>query len=217
MREIWLCVVAIAMLTACARAGYIVSLESQGLDALAVAPGDTFNLDVRLTADATETHTSAIVRLAFSTPGLEYSAYEWASPYLNGTIEDDSLPHSNDLPLSLDEATLAGPAYPVGAVDLELSNVLPAGESFGEGIIARLTLHVPLGFDLSTPVEIAVLPDEIASGGDLIPTRSAAPFLLVPAPAPAALLLAPLALGRRRRRHQLVRHTACASRHAVRS
>lgn len=185
-----------------ASAGYMMSVTSGGQASANVAPGDSFTLDVSIAADGSEQHNSSIFRVVFSMGGLRYLGYEWNSPYLNGTIDDDSKPLDSALPVVLDDLTLAGVGYPAGVVDVELSNVLPIGPNFGSGIVASLVLQVPEDYDGPDEVLISLAPDQIALNGDEISTRTGEAFtLVVPSGGGAAFLMAAVcgASGRRRR------------------
>lgn len=160
-------------------AGYMMSLTSGGQASANVAPGDSFTLDVSIAADGSEQHNSSIFRVVFSMGGLRYLGYEWSSPYLNGTIDDDSKPLDSSLPVVLGDLTLAGVGYPAGVVDVELSNVLPIGPNFGSGIVVSLLLQVPEDYDGADEVLISLAPDQIALNGDEVSTRTGEAFTLV--------------------------------------
>lgn len=190
-----------------AGASYILTPLSGGAGAATVNPGDAIDLDILLTTSAADEHTSAILRLVFSEPGLLYEGYTWAAPYANGTIDDDSKPLAGGLPLVLGADTLSGAGYPAGMVDVELSNVTDGGAGppppFGVGVLVTVTLRVPAGYQPAPgTITIGVAPDTLASGFGVIDAAAGPGFELTVTPEPAtlALLLAGgLALAIRRR------------------
>ncbi|MBL8745522.1 MAG: hypothetical protein JNK58_04105 [Phycisphaerae bacterium] len=198
------CLAAWSAVAAPAQAGYMMGLSSGGAASASVLPGDSIELQVAITADSSETHNSAIFRVLFSSAGLRYMGYSWSSPYLNGTLDDDSKPLGGSLPVVLDDLTLTGVGYPAGVVDVELSNVLPVGPNFGSGIIARMTLQVPETYNGAPEVQISLAPDEIALNGSTVSTRTGGFFnLIIPSPSVSAggfLVAASGLLNRKRRR-----------------
>lgn len=184
------CCALLALAAVPARAGYMMSLTHAGNSSAAVLPGGSLVLDIAITADAAETHNSAVFRVEFSAPGLRYAGYEWESPYLNGTLDDDSKPLGFSLPVLLDDLLLSGVGYPDNVVDIELSNVLPIGPNFGSGMVAHLTIQVPEMFAGAPNVLISLVPDQIALNGAEISTRTSGSFnLIIPSPSVSALFL----------------------------
>lgn len=184
------CVAALTAFAAPANAGYLMGITSNGATSASVLPGDSIVLQIAITADASETHNSAIFRVNFSAPGLRYMGYEWENPYLNGSLDDDSKPLGGTLPVVLDDLLLSGVGYPAGVVDVEFSNVLPVGPNFGSGIIATLTLQVPDAYNGAPEIQISLAPDQIALNGNDVSTRTGGFFtLVVPSPSVSAVFL----------------------------
>ena len=193
------------LIAAPTEADYIVTPLVEGMSSVTVEWGDSFTLDLDLSSDAGDTHNSAIIDVIFAEPGILYEAYEWAAPYVTAPPYDDSAPILAALPLLLDADTLAGPGYPDGVVDVELSNVLIGG-TFGEGTLVSLDLTVPADFGYEGSVFIAASPDTIADGFDVIPSTGGQVFELVVVPEPsggAVLLAVFLGVLRYRRRRGL--------------
>lgn len=191
--------VAVAFLAVCAgtaSADYIVTPLVGGSSTAQVQPGETFNLDIVLTSNVGDQHNSAIVRLVFWTPGLEYDSYVWGTPYETGTIWDDSSPFLTELPTVLGPDTFVDPYYP-GVTDIELSNVVPIGQPlFGVGTLVTLVLTVPPCFAPDQTVLIAVDDNDtldtlvLANGFDIIPSTAGPVFALHVVPEPAGGVLA---------------------------
>jgi hypothetical protein len=180
-----------------ARAAYVLTPFSGGFNTITVAPGGSFSLDLVLTSEAADEHNSAIFRVVFSEPGLIYSGFTWQSPYT--LAYDDSKPNTG-FDILLDAATLSGPAYPDGVVDIELSNVVEPG-TFTTGTLVRLDLAVPADYSGAPTVYISAAPDTIANGFDIIDTAAGGDFTLnVPEPAAWTIvsLVGAVALLRRR-------------------
>jgi hypothetical protein len=108
-----------------ASAEYTISASSGGLSSVNAAPGQTVNVDVVLTSNAADVHNSAIFRVVFSEPGIEYLGYSWSSPY--SMLFDGSTPDLASLPGVITASTLSGLAYPSGIADVEMSNVTDSG------------------------------------------------------------------------------------------
>lgn len=184
------CVAALLAVAAPVRAGYMMSVTSGGASSASVLPGDSITLQIAMTADASETHNSAIFRVMFSNPGLRYMGYLWEAPYLNGTFDDDSKPLGGSLPVVLDDLTLSGVGYPADVVDVEMSNVLPIGPNFGSGIVASMTFEVPFDYTGEGEIQIALAPDQIALNGQDVETRTGGVFtLVIPSPGFSAVAL----------------------------
>ncbi|MCK4660068.1 MAG: PEP-CTERM sorting domain-containing protein [Phycisphaerae bacterium] len=174
------------VLSVSAQAGYILEPSSSGASLATVAWGDSFTLDFVLASDAGDVHDSAIFQVLFTEPGLMYESYDWSDPYTDGPPYDDSTPDLSGLPLAIDEDTLAGPAYPSGVVDVELSNVL-IGSTFAEGTLVSLDLTVPDDYGFVGSVYIFALPDTFAHGFDEIPITGGQGFELIVIPEPSTL------------------------------
>jgi len=199
---------ALALGAACAlstdsSAVYTLTPLSDGASARVVSEGTSFDLEVVLSSDDGDTHTSSILRLLFTSPGLILEALEWVSPYTTGGLFDFSVPAAAELPAPIVDSTLPSPP---GLIDIELSNIVFPGE-FGEGPVARLTIGVPADWLASggaAEVFILAQPDTVADGFDEIAT-SAGPGLaitIVPAPATAMPALLFVVMLRRRSRRR---------------
>ncbi|MBL8745784.1 MAG: hypothetical protein JNK58_05430 [Phycisphaerae bacterium] len=191
-------------LAAPASASYIMTPLSAGLHQRDVAWGQSFALDIVITSDVSDTHTSAVFQVRFTQPGLVLTNYQWDAPYQTGSIFDDSKPAFADLPMPITPSTLQGGAYPPGLNDLELSNVL-IGANYGQGTIVRLNFTVPSNYGYTGPIFISLNPDQIASGFNEVPTTAGQVFRLnvaeIPAPGASFLFfsIAAASFARRRR------------------
>ncbi len=156
---------------------YTIFVQNNESDALTVNPGDSFNLDIRLETDNSDIHDSAIFRLVFSKPGLEYLSYYWSSPYPNETDDDDSTPIISDLPIVIKADSLAGIGYPSNTVDIELSN--SADTDFNSGLLVKLTLKVPESWQsIYEMMAVSIIPDTLADGFRVINSVSGSPMTL---------------------------------------
>lgn len=192
--------VGVAALGGPAQGAYLISLSSGGMSSAIVGPGESCTVEVLLASDAMNTHNSAIYRVEFSSGGLEYMDYAWSAPYLNSTIDDDSKPLRSQLPAILNVDTLSGVGYPAGVVDVELSNVLPAGGAFGSGLLTTLTIKVPSSYSGPDAVLLSLVPDQVALNGIEIPTQAGTAFtIVIPGCGTACSLLCGLMLTRRQR------------------
>ena len=181
-------------------AAYTLTPLAGGLSSATIAAGEAFDLDVVLDSDGGDEHVSAIFRVVFSQGGLEYQSCLWKGAYSTGSIDDQSVPGSGGaaLPRLLDEDSLAGPGYPDGVVDVELSNVTDAG-TFGVGPLVTLSLLAPPG-TLQQTITISVVPDTFDDGAAEVPASAGPDFALtVPEPATFLLLCAAAATILRRR------------------
>lgn len=170
-----------------ASADYILTPLCQGANSVEIEPGDTFTVDLVLTSEDASEHISAIFRVEFSLPGLIYKSYEWNSPYSTGTVDDESVPKSLDLPIVLTADLVAGPGYPNDAVDLELSNVTDYG-MFETGRIASLTLAVPSDAQ-DANVTVSVVPGVFDDGFSEVTAAPGNNLLVVIVPEPGGLAL----------------------------
>lgn len=165
-------------------ADYTVTLVSDGLSERSVQLGDAFSVDVMLASDAADKHTSANLRVVFSSPGLIYEGYEWSPPFEMAGPDEVSQPGASALPLRLSEDTLAGPGLDEEATDIFLSNVVAPPSAFGEGRIARLHLRLPSGFRGPSVLWLRVEPDSFSDGFVLVAAKGAAAFVLRILPSP---------------------------------
>ena len=194
-----LCACACFCGTTAAHADYTLTATSAGASSAMAAPGSDVKIEIQLTSDASDVCNSAIYRVEFSAPGLQYMGYLWTSPFESGLF-DDSFPQALDLPAILDDNSLDGVGYPVGVVDIELSNVTTSGV-FATGMLTSLEFHVPADWSGAESVEITVVPDTFANGFTTIPATAGSTFtLLIPSPSVGPLAVVTLVLGTRRRR-----------------
>lgn len=180
-----------------AQADYVIAATSGGLSSVNAVPGQVVAVDVGLTSNASDAHNSAIFRVVFSEPGIEYVGYTWSLPY--GATFDASTPSAASLPAIVSGSSLEGASYPSGVADVELSNVTDSGV-FSTGTIAQLLVRVPLGWSGSGAVQVTVVPDTIANGFDVVPTTSGGALtLVIPTPGSMALALVGVVGALRRR------------------
>lgn len=183
-----------------AHADYTITATSSGASSAMAAPGSDVKIEIQLTSDAADVCNSAIFRVEFSTPGLQYMGYHWTAPFESGPF-DDSFPQALDLPAILNDTSLEGVGYPPGIVDIELSNVTTSGV-FATGMVTSLEFHVPANWAGTESIDISVVPDTFANGFTPVSAAAGATFtLLIPGPAAGHVaMLAFLAVARRRRR-----------------
>lgn len=182
-----------------AHADYTVTATSSGASSAMAAPGSDVKVEIWLTSDASDVCNSAVFRVEFSAPGLQYTGYIWTSPFEPGLF-DDSFPQALDLPAILDDTSLDGVGYPVGIVDIELSNVTTSG-TFATGMLTSLEFHVPADWSGAESIQISVVPDTFANGFTTVPAAAGPTFtLFIPAPGALPLVLAGFGLGSLRRR-----------------
>lgn len=184
----------IAALGAPASAAYTFTPLSGGVNQRNVLWGGSFGLDIVITSNVSDTHTSAIFQVRFTRAGLILTNYEWAPPYGTGDIFDDSTPAHAALPMPITPTTLEGGLFPPGLNDLEMSNVL-IGASFGVGTIVRLNFTIPSNYGYTGPIFISLNPDQIASGFNEVDSVAGQVFRLDVAEIPSPATLAPLAVG----------------------
>lgn len=192
----------VAALGAPASAAYTLTPLSGGSNQRDVVWGGSFGLDIVITSDASDVHTSAIFQLRFTQPGLVLSDYVWDAPYGTGDIFDDSKPHHAALPAAITPSTLEGGLHPPGLTDLEMSNAL-IGPTYGVGTIVHLEFSIPSNFGYTGPIFISINPDQIANGFNQIDSAGGQVFRLDVAEIPSPMTLAPAvcliaAWGRRR-------------------
>jgi hypothetical protein len=178
---------------------YTLTPLSNGLSARSLSPGDSFALDMVLTSDTGAMHTSSVFDVGFSgnglsySPGIVYQSYTWASPYDNGTIDDDSHPLYSALP-----QTITG-------TKVNLSNVMPmVPVAFHTGTLVTLNFTIPSNYQLGTTLQtitFSAQPDQFYNGTDEVPTTAGTNFILtiIPEPASVLVLLAGIAGLKRKR------------------
>jgi hypothetical protein len=112
---------------------------------LVVAPGDDITVQVILSGDLDDKNDSAVFRLVFSEPGLEFSSgwHSWGLPYVTGGIDDFSDPASSVGGI-VDASIREDAAFP-GEADLYFENLTENfGEFFAGGTLLTLSLQVPV-------------------------------------------------------------------------
>lgn len=182
-----------------AKAAYILTPTSGGGSSLNVHPGDIFTVDLGLTSNASNTHTSAVFNVQFSAPGLKYDSYTWKGTYA-GSPFDNSQPSNASLPTLIGPATYGTAASPN---DVHFENFTTT--AFGTGNILSLTLEVPSNFTpVPTSISITAVPDTFSgSSGDVATSAGSAFTLNVSVPEPGSLSLLGIGvLGLMRRRKQ---------------
>lgn len=169
-----------------------------------VKQGDSFNLDLLLTSNASDTNFASVFTVQFSKQGLQYNSHTWGAPYTTDGTDDHSKPANNLLPLLITPSSYVAGSGDTGATDLYFENFLPDPLVFGTGTVLSLNLTVPSNFPTGL-MTITTVPDSVDSfdNGTAIPTTGAS-FTLnvtaVPEPASMTLLgLGAIALLRRRR------------------
>lgn len=175
---------------AAAHAGYVMSATSDGQSSVVVGLGESFTLDLFLDSNDGAVHNSAIFRVEFSDGGMLYESYVWGGSYETGGIFDDSKPFIDSLPVELDAALVAGVGFPPDVVDIEMSNV-SFGGLFSTGLLASLTIRIPLEWSGPRTVSISLVNDTIANGFETVDVAIAGDFLVnivIPAPGAVALL-----------------------------
>jgi len=211
MQRIGLMMAALLVLPSLAGADYILSVRHDGGSSATVAPDTAVTLTLELDSDAGDEHISCFLRVVFSAPGLVYESCTWSSPYLNGTLDDDSVPLVGDLPEVLTDDIVP---WTPDEVDIELSNVTEDGGSgppaaFGEGTLVTLTLRVPGDYSGAGTVTIDADPVIFSLKTGLpgervdVDTSPGESFILtIPEPTTLALLAVGGLLGPRRRRRR---------------
>lgn len=185
-----------------ALAAYMLTPLSAGLNDRTVVLGESFSVDVVITSDTADRHTSAVFQTRFTRAGLILSDVIWGTPYVSGGLLDDSVPAGSALPATLNPDTLSGGSYPPGLVDIELANAL-IGTSFGTGTLVTLELTVPNDPALLGTTFISLNADQIFNGFSEVPTQEGQVFTLnivIPAPGASAVAAAGLLIAASRRR-----------------
>lgn len=134
---------------------------------LAPAPGESLTITVNLDADPSEVFSSAVFRVVFTMPGLILDDYLFAAPFETGTFLDGSLPGVKGLPLSIQENTLEGPTWPIETADLLFDNFLIT-DLASPGELLELEISVPADFPVGESLFVAVVPEEIADGFEVL-------------------------------------------------
>lgn len=189
IKRISIASVMVALAALPAHAAYMITPMSAGSNARSVNWGEAFTLDLVITSNASDSHTSAIVQTRFTRSGLVLESYSWGAPYQTGGVFDDSIPAMSQLPMPLTAGILSGPGYPLNLVDIEFSNVL-IGSSFGQGTLVSMQLRVPANYGFIGSVFISLNPDQFFSGFSEVPTAAGQVFTLNIVPAPATAVLA---------------------------
>jgi len=165
------------------RADYTVVLLSDGLAERTVRPGDEFDLDVQLTSNSQDQHWASVIRLEFSSSGLQLISYDWSLPFATGGEDDASVPARSVLPALLSRGLVPDAPGVTNRVDLFLSNFTASQQGFGTGRLVRLRLGVPAGYVGTDSVRIDILPESFGDGFTVVPARTGGPFRLQVEPA----------------------------------
>lgn len=181
---------------------YTLTPMSDGLNERTVALGQPFTLDVVITSDTADVHTSAVFQTRFTRAGLVLTGIEWGTPYVSGGPFEDTVPVRAALPVALGPDTLVGGSYPPALTDIELGNAL-IGSTFGVGTLVTLQFTVPANPALVGTTFISLNPDQIFNGFTPVSSRAGQVFTLnvvIPSPGAGAVLAAGLLglAGRRR-------------------
>ncbi len=175
------------ILTDISSGAYVITPMTGGKNQVQVLPGEEFKLDIVLSSDNMDKHDTSIFRVKFSVPGLICQSYQWSTPYLNQTDDDDSTPLWDSLPLALQADTLQGSGYPENIVDIELSNT--ADDDFDSGLLVSIILQVPETWNLDDElIFVDVVPDSFTNGFNEI-TTSSGPCLTITIPEPVSFVL----------------------------
>ena len=171
---------ALASVPAASIASADVTLDctTNGLTTLVPAPGETVDIAIAIDGDATDFYTSAVFRVVFTAPGMVLDEYVFASPFDTGTFLDGSLPGVKSLPVSIEHETLEGSGYPSETADLLFDNFLLSGFA-SPGDLLELSISIPEDFPTGDSVYVAVVPDEIADGFDILESASGTVLELV--------------------------------------
>lgn len=190
-------VIGSALCAAWAPAAYVLTPTVAGGSSVSVQPGGSLVVDLSLSSDAADAHTSAVFDVVFSAPGLTYSGYTWQGTYAGGGF-DNSQPANAALPALIQTNTYGNAT---SAIDLHFENF--TFTPFASGAILSLNLQVPAGF-APGPITITAVPDTFSGdNGDVSATAGQSLLLSVAVPEPAIMgllaLTTSLALLRRPR------------------
>ena len=154
-----------------ASADVTLDCSTNGQTELVPAPGETLDITIALDGDATDFYTSVVFRVVFTSPGMVLDDYVFASPFDTGSFLDGSLPGVKSLPVSIENETLEGTGWPTETADLLFDNFLLAGFA-SPGNLLELSISIPEDFPTGDSVYVAVVPDEIADGFDILESSS---------------------------------------------
>jgi hypothetical protein len=172
---------------ASAQAAYILTPMSGGASSRTVQPGETISLDLVLTSDASNTHTSAVFDVVFSAEGLRLDSYSWGGSY-SSSVFDNSSPLNSALAAMIMRDLNGNAESPI---DVHFENFTMS--PFGTGTLVSMLLHVPGDFTpVPSTIEINAVSDTITGDdGDVITSNGQTFFLnIVPVPEPSSLALA---------------------------
>ncbi len=165
---ILVCLLAVA---ASAYGDYTLWPKVGGASSATVNQGDMFVMELVLTSDGADTHSSAIFTLEFEKPGLIYNFNGWVIPYDIDGIDNASEPGNADLPVTGDVDTWSDiPSEDPGSIDIYLENFVPQdGEDFTTGALVVLSMTVPIGFSPGE-MTITAVPDTFDNGWGSVTT-----------------------------------------------
>lgn len=176
------------------QAEYLLTLTRQGEGGGDVFTGTRFRVQTHLENGGGDVHNAGIYRLEFSRPGLMLESYRWMEPYDNKTISDDSKPGWDVLPVFLNEENLQGPGYPIGVVDMELSNAIVGSRRFATGTLVELSFRIPDNFPTG-PLVITPVVEGFSNGFTVVPTQAGTALELTVLEKPADYNTAPMISG----------------------
>jgi len=190
MNQIAVCACAIGFGAVSASAAYVGSVVGLGpgdvpTDTLSLAPGESFNAQVVLTGDVGDKNDSAVFRLVFSQPGLEFASgwLQWGAPYTTGGLDDFSSPSATTSG-TIDVATHTDVVHPFD-VDASFENLTDNfGDYFTTGALVSFSLAVPVGF-APGPVTIQFVPESFTAGASIVEVDAGAALTINVIPSPA--------------------------------
>lgn len=165
------------------QADYTVALQSEGLSTRTVRVGEEFDLDVWLDSDAQDQHWAAVLRLEFSSSGLQLVRCDWSSPFVTGGEDDVSVPGVAGLPARIRTDLVPDGPGVSNRVDVFLSNFTTAQQGYRIGRLVRMRLAVPPDYVGVDRIQVQVVPESFGDGFAIVPARAGEPFSLRIAPA----------------------------------
>jgi hypothetical protein len=188
---------------------YVLTVTQEGEPGATASAGETFTLDIgidSLNGVEGAGHNASLFYLQFSEPGLIIDSFEWQAPYVNGTLDDDSIPGSSLLPVTVLDSTLVRGGAGAGTADAQFSNVTSSGV-FTIGTLLKISFRAPEAGMAESAIGISASPDGFTLGFQEQQVVAGEPFTLnvvtaIPEPSTYALLAfgAMCLLSRRRRR-----------------
>lgn len=142
-----------------------------GHTSLVPAPGEFVLISIDLDGGAKDYYTSVVFRVVFTAPGLIIEDYVFEDPFETGTWLDGSLPGVDSLPATIDDEMLEGPTWPIETADILFDNFLVSGFAM-PGQLLEFEISIPEGFATGDSVYVAVIPEEIADGFDVLESET---------------------------------------------